>query len=128
MWAGRRPSAAVPVKHIGGAPTLPCPGVRPSPFGPGRSSPGLPGQKIPFHRQLADLSIQLASLALARLLAFVRTADAAPEKTRGVIENLHLPAVNLVGMNAVALGQLRNRRFLAQSLQRYLRLERRIKL
>jgi hypothetical protein len=51
------------------------------------------------------------------LLAIPQSAPAPREKARHVVENLLLPAINLVRVNAVPLRQLRHRRHLAQRLQ-----------
>src|SRR5450755_4437066 len=82
-----------------------------------------PGQEIPFNRQLANLGIKLRRLALVLLLAIPQSARAARKKGRHVVENLLLPAIDLVRMNAVPLCQLRHRRYLAQCLQGNLGLE-----
>ena len=102
------------------------PAVRPSLFDRARSSPWPPGQEIPFDRQLADLGVELGRLALALLLAIPRTARPSREQARRIVENLLLPGINLVRMHPVSLRQFRNRRILAQRLNRNLRLERRI--
>ena len=73
----------------------------------GRSSPGLPGQEIPFNRQLADLRVELGRLSLALLLALDNSADASCEKARNIVEHLLLPGVNLVRMYIMPLGKLR---------------------
>src|SRR5216683_1096958 len=85
-------------------------------------------QEIPFNRQLANLGIKLRRLALVLLLAIPQSARAAREKARHVVENLLLPAIDLVRVNAVPLRQLRHRRYLAQCLQGNPGLECRIKL
>src|ERR1700693_4385873 len=97
---------------IGSALTDPCQAVRPSLFDSACSSPWPPAQEIPFNRQLAYLGVDLGRLTLPLLLA--RTTHAAREQARDVVEDLLLPAVNLVRVNAVPLGQLRPRRVLAQ--------------
>src|SRR5208283_2406090 len=127
-WGGRPPSAPRPQARIGGAPTGPCQAVRPSLFDRARSSPWPPGQEIPFDRQLADRGVKLGRLTLALLPAIARTARPSREQARDVVENLLLPGINLVRMHPVPLRQFRNRRILAQRLERNLRLERRIKL
>src|SRR5271154_5593956 len=86
------------------------------------------GQEILLDRQLTYLGVELARLPFARLLALARGAGAACEQARHILHGLLLPAINLVRMHAVPLGQLRNRHALAQRFQRNLRLERRIKL
>jgi hypothetical protein len=53
------------------------------------------------------------------LLAIHQSARAAREKARHVVENLLLPAIDLVRVNAVPLRQLRHRRYFAQRLQGY---------
>ena len=90
--------------------------------------PGLPGQEIPFDRQLADLGVKLGRLAFALFLAIARTARPSREQARDIVENLLFPGINLVRVHPVPLRQFRNRRILAQRLKRNLRLERRIKL
>src|SRR5271155_3403802 len=92
---------------------------------PARSSTWPPGQEIPLYRQFADLAVELGRLPLARLLALARHARAPCEQARHILHHQLLPAVNLVRVHPVPLGQLRNRRILPQ---RHLRLERRIKL
>jgi hypothetical protein len=62
------------------------------------------------------------------LLAIPQNARAAREKARHVVENLLLPAIDLVRVNAVPLRQLRHRRYLAQCLQGNFGLECGIKL
>ena len=83
---------------------------------------------IPFHRQLADLGVKSGGLALAFLGGLVQTDRPAREKARDIVLYQLLPAINLVWMHPVALGQLGNRRLLAQRLKRDLRLKRRIEL
>src|SRR5271170_3870175 len=113
----RRPNAPGSAAHIAGEPTNSRPASRPSPDARGRSSPGPPGQEIPFNRQLANLGIKLRRLALMLLLAISQSARAAREKARHVVENKLLPAINLVRVNPVPFRQLRHRRYLAQGLQ-----------
>src|SRR5258708_5705586 len=112
----RRPNAPESAAHIAGEPTNCRQAARPSPCARECSSPGPPGQEIPFNRQLANLGIKLRRLALV-LLAIPQSARAAREKAGHVVENLLLPAIDLVRVNAVPLRQLRHRRYLAQCLQ-----------
>ena len=79
--------------------------------------------------QLVDrqVSVILASATSAAALAFMllvipQSARAARKKARQIVENLLLPAINLVRVNAVPLRQLRHRRYLAQCLQAILAL------
>jgi len=51
------------------------------------------------------------------LLAVPQSARAAREKARHIVENLLLPAIDLVRVNAVPLRQFRHRRDLAKRLQ-----------
>jgi hypothetical protein len=60
----------------------------------------------------------------ALLLAVPRRTRAAGEQARHIVQDLLLPAINMVRMHAMPLGQLRNRRILPQRFQRHLRLER----
>src|SRR6478609_11809649 len=124
----RRPNAPDSAAHIAGEPTNSRLAARPSPCARGHSSPGPPGQEIPFNRQLANLGIKLCRLALMLFLAIPQGARAAREQARQVVENLLLPAIDLVRVNAVPLRQLRHRRDLAQCLQSNLGLECGIKL
>jgi hypothetical protein len=57
------------------------------------------------------------------LLAIPQSARAAREQARQIVENLLLPAIDLIRVNAVPLRQLRHRRDLAQCLQGDLGLE-----
>ena len=82
--------------HIAGEPTRSRRAVRPSPCARGRSSPGPLGQEIPFDRQLANLGIKLRRLALVLLLAVPQSARARREQARQVVQNLLLPAIDLV--------------------------------
>src|SRR5580704_18348400 len=124
--ADRRPNATNSAAHIAGEPTNSRQAAPLSPGARGHSSPGPPGQEIPFNCQLANLGIKLRRLALMLLLA--KSARTGPEKARHVVENLLLPAIDLVRVNAVPLRQLRHRRYLAQRLQRNFGLECGIKL
>src|ERR1039458_5643775 len=92
----RRPNAPDSAAHIAGQPTKSRQAARPSPSARGHSSPGPPGQEIPFNRQLANLGIKLRRLALMLLLAIPQSARTAREKARHVVENLLLPAIDLV--------------------------------
>jgi len=51
------------------------------------------------------------------LLAIPESARAGREKARHVVEDLLLPAIDLVRANAVPLRQLRHRRYLVQGVQ-----------
>src|SRR5258708_25377928 len=124
----RRPNAPESAAHIAGEPTNSRQAARPSPCARECSSPGPPGQEIPFNRQLANLGIKLRRLALVFLLAIPQSARAAREKARHVVQNLLLPPLDLVRVNAVPLRQLRHRRYLAHGLQGYSGLECGIKL
>ena len=79
--------------------------------------------KIPLHRQLADLGMELLDLALVTARAF--TAPAL-KGSRRLVEQLLLPRVNLVRVDLVALRQIGHRRLLPQRLQGDLRLQRRV--
>src|SRR6202023_1853446 len=103
----RRPNAPDSAAHIAGELTNSRLAARPSPCARGRSSPGPLGQEIPFNCQLANLGIKLRRLALMLLLATHQSARTGPEKARHVVENLFLPAIDLVRVNAVPLRQLR---------------------
>jgi ATP-binding cassette, subfamily B, bacterial HlyB/CyaB len=103
-------------------------GLTSSPVWPERSSTWPPGQEIPLYRQFADLAVEFGGLPLAPLLAIAHGARPPREQARHIVHDQLLPAVNLVRMHAMPLGQLRNRHILPQRLQRDLRLERRIEL
>src|SRR5450755_811331 len=124
----RRPSAPDSAAYIAGEPTNSRQAVRPSPCARGHSSPGPPGQEIPFNRQLANLGIKLRRLALVLLLAIPQGARTAREKARHVVQNQLLPAIDLVRVDPVPLRQFRHRRDVAQGLQGNLGLECRIEL
>src|SRR5258708_15677474 len=87
----RRPNAPDSAAHIAGEPINSRQAARPSPCAREYSSPGPPGQEIPFNRQLANLGIKLRRLALALLLALPPSARAAREKARPVVPELPPP-------------------------------------
>jgi hypothetical protein len=88
--------------------------------------PDLRAKKIPLHRELPDLGVQLLDLALARRLGV--EPHARVESSRCVPQKLLLPGVNLVRVDLVAQRQISNRRLLTQSLQGDLRLHARVDL
>src|SRR5438132_2095427 len=82
-------------------------------------------QKIVFDFQLADLPVQNIYL---RLVGSARRHAAALENAGGAIQQLLLPAIDLVRMNPEVTRQLGDRPVAFHRRQRYLRLERRVVL
>src|SRR5512144_3098023 len=109
--------------HIAGAPTRQRARGRSWPGGPAGSFAGPPGQKIPLHSQPANLRVQLR-LAITTVVPHRRRT----KNRRGLVETLLLPAVDLIGMDAVPGRQLRYRRLFAHRLQSHPGLECRIEL
>ena len=72
--------------------------------------------------------MELDRLGFAFLAVRSRTGGTAGKQALGIVEQLLLPALNLVGVQAMPLGQFRHRRILANSLQSHLRLQGCIKL
>jgi len=83
-------------------------------------------RKIIFDRQLANLGIQL--LDLPRRLSVHLLAHLRIKRPRRLLLQLLLPAVNLVGVNLIALREVGYSRLLPQRFQRDLRLQLRIDL
>src|ERR1700730_3950345 len=82
-------------------------------------------QKIVFDFQLADLPVQNIDL---RLVGGALRHAAALENAGGAIQQLLLPAIDLVRMNPEMTRQLGDRLIAFHRRQRYLRLERRVVL
>lgn len=82
--------------------------------------------KIPLHRQLPDLGVEVLDLFLRRL--FRVKANIGVEGARRILQKLLLPGVDLIGVNLVTLGQIGHRRLLSHRLQGDLRLQRYINL
>ena len=61
--------------------------------------------------------MELDRLGFAFLAVRSRTGGTAGKQALGIVEQLLLPALNLVGVQAMPLGQFRHRRILANSLQ-----------
>src|ERR1700737_4959373 len=80
-------------------------------------------QKIVFDLQLADLPVQNIDL---RLVGGALRHAAALENAGGAIQQLLLPAIDLVRMNPEMTRQLGHRPVAFHRRQRYLRLERRV--
>src|SRR4029077_14753552 len=88
--------------------------ARSSPCAPPGSSLEPAGQKIPFHRQLADLGVKIANLGLAILPLAVRPVR---KHLAQAVDRLALPAAHLVRMHLVLRGDLLDRLVAAQCLQ-----------
>ena len=90
-----------------------------SPLGPAHRT-GPSRQKIPLHRQLADLRVKITDLAL-----MVPTAALAPVRKHSAktIDRLALPCAHLVRMNLVLRGDLLKRPVATKRLKRDLRLQ-----
>src|SRR4029077_5178653 len=88
--------------------------ARSSPCAPPGSSLEPAGQKIPFHRQLADLGVKIANLGLAILPLAVRPVR---KHLAQAVDRLALPAAHLVRMHLVLRGDLLARRAAAHCLQ-----------
>jgi len=82
-------------------------------------------QKIIFDLQLADLPVQNINLRLAgRALG----QAAALKNTRGAVQQLLLPIVDLIGVNPELTRQFSDRPIALDRRERHLRLERRVVL
>src|ERR1700757_1882068 len=117
--------AIPPTTGIAAIPAAPGPRVRPArDVSPG-SFAELSRQKIVFDLQLADLPIQNIDLRLGG--GALRHA-AALENARGAVQQLLLPAIDLVRMNPERARQLGDRSIAPDRRQRHLRLECRVVL
>src|SRR3954469_20284826 len=79
-------------------------------------------QKIPLHRQLADLLIQRRQLRFRRVTA-VRQCLVPREQRRRAVQQRLLPRMDLAGMNPKLARQLGYRALLADRRKRHLRLK-----
>src|ERR1700730_3518994 len=115
--------AIPPTTGIAAIPAAPGPRARPARGVPLGSFAELSRQKIVFDLQLADLPVQNINL---RLVGGALRHAAALENAGGAIQQLLLPAIDLVRMNPEMTRQLGHRPVAFHRRQRYLRLERRV--
>src|SRR6267378_4182789 len=115
--------AIPPTTGIAAIPAAPGPRARPARGVPLGSFAELSRQKIVFDLQLADLPVQNIDL---RLVGGALRHAAALENAGGAIQQLLLPAIDLVRMNPEMTRQLGHRPVAFHRRQRYLRLERRV--
>src|SRR5882757_1043717 len=86
------------------------------------SWPGPFSQKIPLHRQLADLLIQRCQLSLRRI-AVARRWLVPPKQRRRAVQQRLLPRMDLAGMDPKLARQLGYGALLADRRERHLRLK-----
>src|SRR5467141_606899 len=115
--------AIMPTTDIAAIPAAPGLRARPARGVPLGSFAELSRQKIVFDLQLADLPVQNIDL---RLVGGALRHAAALENAGGAIQQLLLPAIDLVRMNPEMTRQLGHRPVAFHRRQRYLRLERRV--
>src|ERR1700738_3482660 len=115
--------AIPPTTGIAAIPAASGPRSRPARCVPLGSFAELSRQKIVFDLQLADLPVQNIDL---RLVGGALRHAAALENAGGAIQQLLLPAIDLVRMNPKMTRQLGHRPVAFHRRQRYLRLERRV--
>src|SRR5882762_3966563 len=115
--------AILPTTDIAAIPAAPGLRARPARGVPLGSFAELSRQKIVFDLQLADLPVQNIDL---RLVGGALRHAAALENAGGSIQQLLLPAIDLVRMNPEMTRQLGDRPVAFHRRQRYLRLERRV--
>src|SRR3984893_2627064 len=117
--------AIPPTTGIAAIPAAPGPRARPAPGVLLGSFAELSRQKIVFDFQLADLPVQNIDL---RLVGGALRHAAALENAGGAVQQLLLPAIDLVRMNPEMTRQLGDRPVAFHRRQRYLRLEPRVVL
>src|SRR5258708_18865296 len=115
--------AILPTTDIAAIPATPGLRARPARGVPLGSFAELSRQKIVFDLQLADLPVQNIDL---RLVGGALRHAPALENAGGAIQQLLLPAIDLVRMNPEMTRQLGHRPVAFHRRQRYLRLERRV--
>src|ERR1700730_6561064 len=115
--------AIPPTTGIAAIPAAPGPRARPAPGVLLGSFAELSRQKIVFDLQLADLPVQNIDLRLVG-----GALHHALENAGGAIQQLLLPAIDLVRMNPEMTRQLGDRPVAFHRRQRYLRLEPRVVL
>src|SRR6202040_2594487 len=113
--------AIPPTTGIAAIPAAPGPRARPARGVPLGSFAELSRQKIVFDLQLADLPVQ-------NIVGGALRHAAALENAGGAIQQLLLPAIDLVRMNPEMTRQLGDRLVAFHRRQRHLRLERRVVL